>query len=144
MSEAASDAVSRNNEEIEKRIDCNETRNEIPLEEGEPASSSREEQNDDDNASESDWKPQRSGKIDRNLSLWDIYWNFSGAFHALVKMLRDGGDPYQLARMIGLDFSRDENPMRVIQHLLAAFAEEKRERQRKLTLDDIVELIKST
>ena len=70
--------------------------------------------------------------------------NFSGAFHALVQMLRDGGDPYQLARMIGLDFSPDENPMRVIQHLLAAFAEEKRERQRKLSLDEIVELIQST
>ncbi|CAG5104905.1 Oidioi.mRNA.OKI2018_I69.chr1.g1657.t1.cds [Oikopleura dioica] len=130
MSEAASEAVNRNIEETEKQtVDWSErvlpSGSEPPFEGAEPSSSRAE--NDDDNASESDWKPQRSG-----------------AFHALVQMLRDGGDPYQLARMIGLDFSRDENPMRVIQHLLAAFAEEKRERQRKLSLEEIVELIQKS
>ena len=60
-------------------------------------------------------------------------------------MLERGADPYRLAAMIGLDITSEESPMTVIRHLVAALSQaNKRERQQNLSLDDIVDLIKST
>ena len=59
-------------------------------------------------------------------------------------MLEHGADPYQLAAMIGLDITSEESPMTVIRHLVAALSQSnKRERQQDLSLDNIVDLIKS-
>jgi len=46
--------------------------------------------------------------------------------------------------MVGLDITADDDPMTVIRHLVAALSQSnKRERQQNLSLDDIVDLIKS-
>ena len=59
-------------------------------------------------------------------------------------MLERGADPYQLAAMVGLDITAEDDPMTVIRHLVAALSQSnKRERQQNLSLDDIVDLIKS-